>query len=409
MSQAPQPVESHGPRPAFHFTPTHGWLNDPHGVVHHEGVYHLFHQAIPDRLSWSPNVSWGHATSDDLMNWTPQTTALEPAPDEVGCWTGTLCLPADGPPVILYTSAREPNVDLADVRAASPTDGAWQTWRNGDRVELPLDLKTRRKIAVFRDPSVRWEHDRWRMVVGAGYSDGRPAILSWLSHDLTTWVFDGEVAVGTPRSDGPWLGTAWECPHLISVDGYDVALVGSWKAGITGEVLAAVGKLEGGWLESTGWTQITHGGGHYAATTFVDAENFPCAIFWIRGVADFDAGWAGALSIPYRLSVVDGALRLRPHPSALSAFGSRGTDPSRMLLTVDDLDAFRHPAIDVTTGRDELIVSVGSTHLRVPSAHETPTGPVTIVIDGPVLEVCTGTSLAGAQLAAPASGHGGIP
>ena len=172
------------------------------------------------------------------------------------------------------------------------------------------------------------------MVVGAGYADGRPVVLSWVSRDLTTWAFDGELAVGILRNDGPWLGTAWECPHLISVDGHDVLFVGSWKDGITGEVLAAVGELQDGRFKSTEWTQITHGGGHYAATTFLDADNRPCIIFWIRGIADLDTGWSGALSIPYRLSVVDGALHLRPHPNAMNAFKDNGADPDVTILEV---------------------------------------------------------------------------
>ena len=390
-------------RPAFHFTPRQGWLNDPHGVVFHDGRYHLFHQALPERVSWSPEISWGHATSLDLMNWVPEATALEPAPDETGCWTGTLCLRPDGQPLILYTSAREPHLDLADVRAAAPADSTWQTWTNGERVALPLDVKTRKRITVFRDPSVRRENDRWRMVVGAGYEDGRPAVLSWVSKDLTTWAFDGELAVGVLRNDGPWLGTAWECPHLVRVDGHDVLFVGSWKDGITGEVLAAVGELQDGRFESTEWTQITHGGGHYAATAFLDADNLPCAIFWIRGVADLDAGWSGALSIPYRLSVVDGALHLRPHPNAMNAFPTNGADPNVQLLEVDEIDGFHHNGIDVTSGRDELVVSIGSTHLRIPSVRGRPAETLTVIVDGPVLEVCTGTSIAGAQLPVPAA------
>jgi beta-fructofuranosidase len=236
------------------------------------------------------------------------------------------------------------------------------------------------------------------MVVGAGYVDGPPAVLSWVSDDLTTWAFDGELAVGILRSDGPWLGTAWECPHLVRVDGHDVLLVGSWKDGITGEVLAAVGELQDGRFESTGWTQVTHGGGHYAATTFLDADNLPCVIFWIRGVADLDAGWAGALSIPYRLSVVDGALHLRPHPNAMDAFRTNGADPDVTFLEVDEIDRFHHHGVEVRSGRDELVVSVGSTHLRIPSVRGTPAETLTVIVDGPVLEVCTGTSIAGAQL-----------
>lgn len=74
------------PRPAFHFTPKFGWMNDPNGlsfVVPSGGgppVYHLFFQANPCSTcaTWAPPScgekcnQWGHATSPDLVTWTQQ-------------------------------------------------------------------------------------------------------------------------------------------------------------------------------------------------------------------------------------------------------------------------------------------------------------------------------------------------
>lgn len=385
-------------RPALHFTPRQGWLNDPHGLVHRDGVYHLFHQAIPDRLSWAPEISWGHATSTDLLHWEDEGTALDPAPDETGCWTGTLALDADGMAVILYSSTRGPDLERAAVRVAVPADPDWRRWTNADRVHLPLDDATRERIAVFRDPSVRREDGGWRMVVGAGFTDGSPVVLSWLSGDLATWTYAGELAVGVPRNDGPWLGTAWECPHLIEVDGHEVLLTNSWMDGMTGEALAAVGRLEDDRFVTERWTQISHGGGHYAATVFRDAEGAPCAIFWIRGIADLDAGWSGALSIPYRLGVVEGSLRLSPHPNVVAAAGTGSAEDGLVLIDIDGLGGTPHHHVEVTSGRDEVMVNVGATHVRLPAHYGEAIGDLTVILDGPVLEVCTGSAVAGSQL-----------
>ena len=30
-------------RPQFHFSPEEKWMNDPNGLVYHQGVYHLFY------------------------------------------------------------------------------------------------------------------------------------------------------------------------------------------------------------------------------------------------------------------------------------------------------------------------------------------------------------------------------
>ena len=58
-----------------------GWINDPNGLVYKDGVYHLYFQYNPFDTRWE-NMSWGHATSRDLINWTQQETVMYP--DENG-------------------------------------------------------------------------------------------------------------------------------------------------------------------------------------------------------------------------------------------------------------------------------------------------------------------------------------
>ena len=55
-------------RPLYHHTPAYGWMNDPNGMFYKDGVWHLYFQHNPYGSTWG-NMTWGHSTSTDLVNW----------------------------------------------------------------------------------------------------------------------------------------------------------------------------------------------------------------------------------------------------------------------------------------------------------------------------------------------------
>src|SRR5580765_7745531 len=229
-------VAGHDPRPAIHLTPDRGWLNDPHGVIHRNGVYHVFYQVNPDSTEWITGIQWGHATSADLVTWTNHPPVLAPGDGDEGIWTGCAVDGPDGTPVIFYSSARGPDVHLAHIRPAFPDDSDLLSWHKGSIV---AQAPVQDGVVVFRDAVIRPEDGRWRMFVGAGLAGGRPALASFLSDDLQDWHYTGLAAVGQPHD--PWTGDAWECPQLITMGDRTILLVSVWKDNETHHVAAGVG------------------------------------------------------------------------------------------------------------------------------------------------------------------------
>ena len=77
-------------RPAFHITPTIGWMNDPNGFSVYKGEYHLFYQYHPYSCEWGP-MHWGHVKTKDFIRWERLPAALAPDQEKYdtnGCFSG---------------------------------------------------------------------------------------------------------------------------------------------------------------------------------------------------------------------------------------------------------------------------------------------------------------------------------
>lgn len=215
-------------RPLIHFSPEKNWMNDPNGMVYVDGVYHLYFQHNPTGDRWG-NMSWGHATSTDLLTWTEQPLAIPQTFDDQGraiesIFSGSVVVDEDNtsgfgdgqtPPLVaIYTSAYEQaHPTHAGIQAQSlaySLDGGY-TWEkySGNPV---LD----RSSANFRDPKVFWydtpEGGYWIMVAVEATDH---QVVLYRSNDLRQWDY---LSTFGPANS---VGGIWECPDLfeLPVDG----------------------------------------------------------------------------------------------------------------------------------------------------------------------------------------------
>ncbi|MDO4496753.1 MAG: glycoside hydrolase family 32 protein [Bacteroidales bacterium] len=196
-------------RPQIHYTPVKNWVNDPNGMVYVDGTWHLFYQYNPYGNDWG-NLSWGHATSTDLMHWKEQSTVLYR--DALGdIFSGSAVVDKEntagfgaGSVVALYTSAGEHQQQSI---AYSNDKGMTFTTYNGN----PVIGNTTR--GDFRDPKVFWHEpsQQWVMSLALGWSHG---IEFWTSKDLKSWTMASQFTTQVARCNQG----QWECPDLFPLE-----------------------------------------------------------------------------------------------------------------------------------------------------------------------------------------------
>ena len=196
-------VEKH--RPLYHHTPQYGWMNDPNGMFYKDGVWHLCYQYNPYGSQWE-NMTWGYATSTDLVNWTHMPSVLEG--DALGAiFSGSSVVDKNNTAgfgkdaiIAFYTSAGHSQMQSM----AYSTDGG-KTFKK--YANNPIITSTARD---FRDPHVFWNEDAkfWNMILAAGQE-----MQIYSSSNLKDWKYESSFGHEFGNHGG-----VWECPDLMKMN-----------------------------------------------------------------------------------------------------------------------------------------------------------------------------------------------
>lgn len=340
-----QPAATEPYRPRLHFSPARNWMNDPNGLLFHDGTYHLFFQHNPGAPEWG-DIAWGHATSSDLLDWTEHPVAI-PATEHEMIFSGSAVVDAAnssglgsagaGPLVALYTSAYRDHPVRGGKQAQSvafSTDGG-STWEK--YAGNPVHDRDR---TDYRDPKVFWfgppEGGHWVMV--AVDADASRLVVN-TSDDLLSWRTTSTFTSGR-------LPEMWECPDL-----FPLVVEGSGADGGVRWVLVlstggpgqhyVIGDFDGErFVEDatvpTG--RVDHGADLYAAATFNGLDAGPVGrrvlIGWMgQAFRAPTEPWQGIMSAPRDLGlrVVDGVPRL------VSRFSREIDDAEREVASAEGL------------------------------------------------------------------------
>lgn len=214
--------------------PPHGWMNDPcaPGYDSASSLYHVNFQWNPYGHVWG-NMSWGSATSPDMINWTiSKTPSMEPTAeqDQCGVFTGAMWptkkdqgnnnQSVDGILTSFYTSAqclpinyRLPYTRGSEKLALAISHDTGKTWtRSSDNIILdgpPAGYN----VVSWRDPFVgSWaaiDPCHQYGVISGGLRDETPAIFLYRVEPGPTpkWTFlSSLVNLGLHFCPSRWSG-----------------------------------------------------------------------------------------------------------------------------------------------------------------------------------------------------------
>ncbi len=307
----------------YHLMPPAGLLNDPNGLIHFNGLYHVFFQWNPFETAHGKK-SWGHYTSEDLTHWTLEPAALIPDRwyDKNGCYSGS-AVEHDGKMFLFYTgNVKDEQDNRSTYQCLAVSVDGMNFEKKGPVLDLPKGYTPH-----FRDPKVWKEGGRWLMVIGAQNERGQGEAVLAQSTDLEAWAFIGPIA-GSGMNKLKDFGYMWECPDLFHLDGKDVLVVcpqGLEPEGDKYQNLYQAGYFTGAFdAESAefshgAFTELDRGFDFYAPQTMLDAQGRRILFGWM-GMTDsreqdqptIDSNWIHALTVPRVLGLKDGKLIQKP-------------------------------------------------------------------------------------------------
>lgn len=192
-------------RPVYHHSPLYGWMNDPNGMFYKDGVWHLYYQWNPYGSKWQ-NMTWGHSSSRDLVNWEHHPAAIE-ANGLGSVFSGSSVVDVNNTAgfgenavVSLYTSA-----------GASQIHSLAHSGDNGQTFEIYPGNPILTLESEARDPNMFWDEANNRWVLSLAHALDHE-MLFFTSPDLTEWTLQSAFGQGVGAQGG-----VWECPDLFKL------------------------------------------------------------------------------------------------------------------------------------------------------------------------------------------------
>ncbi|MHB8276726.1 MAG: glycoside hydrolase family 32 protein [Candidatus Humimicrobiaceae bacterium] len=354
-------------RPLFHFAGT-GWMNDINGLIYWKGRYHIFYQAYPFGAYWC-NISWGHASSSDFVNWEIHPIILEPVPDghdRKGVFSGHTFFDDNGTPTIIYYGVPDGICLAVPEDIDDPLLLKWKRHLNNPVIAQPgPDHEEHDKYMIY-DPSKPWkESGYWYTLAGNLYNGDKAFVegdVTYLfkSPDLLKWEFVGPLY----KSLRKWTVPQEDCavPCFFTLKDKHVLVFSSHVFGTQ----YYTGVYENNVFVPECHDRISFPGGITSGSIVSNVQDGRTIhIGWINEDRDEKSqrasGWSGLMSIPWELTLrEDGLLSARPASEILKL---RKNERSLQNISLKSVKEQRLAGFDGDVLELELTIDPGTSPL----------------------------------------------
>lgn len=374
-------------RPMYHHTPIYGWMNDPNGLFYKDGLWHVYFQRNPFGSQWE-NMTWGHSTSNDLVNWTFEGDAI--LPDALGTiFSGCSVVDNDntagfgnGAVVAYYTSAGKAQMQSMAVSI----DNGMTFKKCADNPVLVSN------IPDFRDPHIFWHAatQRWILIVSE-----KQHMKLFSSSDLKNWKFESDFGEGYGSHDG-----VWECPDLLDMgNGHWVLMCNINPGGPCGGSATQyfTGTFDGHKFTCDTDPTVTKwmdwGKDHYATVTFNNAPDgrhvaLPWMSNWQYANQVPTKQYRSANGIPRDLGYFEyqdtGYVSVTPSQEVMAAFAKKPTAGLTQACRVD-VQLRANTTITLSNSKGEKVVMTYNAAAQTFTMDRTKSGDVSFSTDFPAV------------------------
>lgn len=339
-------------RPRYHFRAPSQWMDDPNGIIYHNGYYHMMYSWNPNSDSqragmayktthrvWDPNhedwtggiTVWGHARSKDLIHWEHLPIALYPIIEkgEHFIWFGTTAINDNGVPIAIYTS-------VGPQKRPEDTADQWIWFGDEDMINwepakenpvLNYDLHGEEILTEWRDPFIVKNMGKTYLILGARRlkKDGADAVVALYeaeNADFTAWSYKGVIF-----SLGDRKVPSCECPNLINMGNKWVLLVS-----LHGKAEYFIGEMDfnQAHFKALASGMVDHSNNFYATNIMEDGMKRQIMYGAVEGF-EGTKGWNGCVSLPREITLKGNCFMQKPAKELEQLRTSKKTFSGRLL------------------------------------------------------------------------------